>query len=97
MPTVCFISVSINNVSLQFGQTALHRASSSGHTGVVKLLVESGAQVDNKTNVSIEPFMLPLSPPTPHFLLTSYILFSTSLPLPCCRAGGAAPAATAVA
>ena len=40
--------------SSQDGQTALHYASRSGHTDVVKLLVESGAQLDNKDNVSTE-------------------------------------------
>ena len=35
--------------------TALHRISISGHTDVVKLLVDSGAQIDNKDKVSTEP------------------------------------------
>ena len=38
--------------------TALHLASSSGHTDVVKLLVDSHAQIDNKTEVSTEPCMV---------------------------------------
>ena len=37
---------------MQDGQTALHRASSSGHTDVVKLLVDSGAQINIKDKVS---------------------------------------------
>ena len=41
--------------SSQDGQTALHHASSSGHTDVVELLVDSGAQIDNEDNVSTEP------------------------------------------
>ena len=44
--------------SSQGGQTALHRASSSGHTGVVELLVDSGAQLDHKNRVSTEPSMV---------------------------------------
>ena len=49
------ITISINNVSSQDGQTALHCASSTGHNDVVKLLVDSGAQCDNKDKVSTEP------------------------------------------
>ena len=45
----------MNNVSSQFDQTALYYASISGHTDVVKLLVDSGAQIDNKDQVSTEP------------------------------------------
>ena len=48
----------MNHVSSQNGRTALHHASSSGHTDVVKLLVDSGAQIDNTDNVSTEPFMV---------------------------------------
>ena len=44
--------------SSQDGQTALHHASSNGHTDVVKLLVDSGAQLDHKDNVSTEPSMM---------------------------------------
>ena len=44
--------------SLQYGQIALHRASRSGRTDVVKLLVDSGAQIDNRSNVSTEPSMV---------------------------------------
>ena len=36
----------------QDGQAALHHASKSGHTNVVKLLVDKGAQVNTKDNVS---------------------------------------------
>ena len=49
---------SLNNVFSQNGWTALRRASSSGHTDVVKLLVDSGAQIDNKDKVSTEPCMV---------------------------------------
>ena len=49
---------SLNNVSSQDGRTALHHASSSGHTDVVKQLVDSGAQIDNKDKVSTEPCMV---------------------------------------
>ena len=50
---ICTHSIScalylINNISSQDGQTALDLATSSGHTGVVKLLVDSGAPIDNK-------------------------------------------------
>ena len=38
----------------QYGWTALHHASNSGHTDVVKLLVDSGAQIDNEDNVNTE-------------------------------------------
>ena len=48
----------MKNVSSQYGQTALQRASSYGHADVVKLLVDSGAQIDNKDIVSTEPFMV---------------------------------------
>ena len=48
----------MNNVSSQRGRTALHLASSHGHTDVVKLLVDCGAQIDNKDNVSAEPSMV---------------------------------------
>ena len=44
--------------SSQDGQTALHHASSSGRTDMVKLLVDSGAQIDNKDKVSTEPCMV---------------------------------------
>ena len=43
--------------SLQDGRTALHHASSSGNTDMVKLLVDSGAQIDKKDKVSTEPCM----------------------------------------
>ena len=36
---------SLINVSSQDGRISLHYASSSGHTGVVKVLVDSGAQL----------------------------------------------------
>ena len=42
----------------QLGQTALHYASSSGHTYVVKLLRDSGAQLGHKDRVSTEPSMV---------------------------------------
>ena len=42
----------MNIVSSQDGQTALHQASSSGNTDLVKLLVDFGAQLDNKDKVS---------------------------------------------
>ena len=69
----------MNNVSSQYGRTALQHASHSGHTDVVKLLVDSGAKIDNKDRVSTEPskvlsivIVLPLSPspppPPPHTL-----------------------------
>ena len=48
----------MKNVSSQYGQTALQRASYSGHTDVVKLLVDSGAQIDNEDQVSTEPCMV---------------------------------------
>ena len=44
--------------SSQGGWTALHLASSIGHTDVVKLLVDSGAQIDNKSEVSTEQSMV---------------------------------------
>ena len=45
-------------LSSQDGQTALRCASSSGHTDVVKLLVDSGAHINNKDKVSTEPSMV---------------------------------------
>ena len=45
-------------LSSQDGRTALHRASISGHTDVVKLLVDSGAHIDNIDKVSTEPCMV---------------------------------------
>ena len=42
----------------QDGETALEIASSSGHTDVVKLLVDYGAQIDNTNNVSTEAYMV---------------------------------------
>ena len=66
--TFCLMTVSINEpladsqcsiiFSSQDGQTALHHASRSGQTDVVKLLVDSGAHLDNKDNVSDEPSMV---------------------------------------
>ena len=50
----CTHTLSLNNVSLQDGQTLLHCASISGRTDMVKLLVDSGAQIDNKDKVSTE-------------------------------------------
>ena len=55
----------MNNVSSQDGQTALHRASKSGHTDVVKLLVDYGAQIDNKTKVLNHMIVLCLSQSPP--------------------------------
>ena len=49
------LTVSMDNVSSQYSQTALHHASSSGHTDVIKQLVDCGAQIDNKDIVSSEP------------------------------------------
>ena len=44
------------HVSSQDDQTALYHASISGYTDVVKLLIDSGAQIDNKDKVSTEPY-----------------------------------------
>ena len=44
--------------SSQYGRTALHHASISGHAGVVKVLLDSGTQIDNKDKVSTEPCMV---------------------------------------
>ena len=64
--------------SSQYDQTALHRASRSGHTDVVKLLVDSGAQLDYKDYVSTKLSLVlycdissiistpPPPPPPPH-------------------------------
>ena len=81
---------SLNNISSQDGQTALHYASSSGHTDVVKLLVDSGAQIDNKNKVSTELCMMlhcdssltiSISPPPPtHTHSPSLRLLSPSPP-----------------
>ena len=40
-------------LSVQDGNTALHLASLRGHKDTVELLVQKGAQVDSKNNVSI--------------------------------------------
>ena len=40
-------------LSVQDGDTALHWASYNGHKDTVELLVQKGAQVDSKNNVSI--------------------------------------------
>ena len=37
---------------IQLGNTALHDASSEGHTDTVELLLLKGAQVDSRNNVS---------------------------------------------
>ena len=63
----------MHNVSSQYGQTALQRASYSGHTDVVKLLVDSGAQIDNEDQVSTEPCMV--------LHCDSSVTISISLPL----------------
>ena len=44
--------------SSQYGVTPLHDASKRGHTDVVKLLVDSGAQIDNTDRVSTEASMV---------------------------------------
>ena len=41
-----------NTFSLQIGYTPLHYASRNGHTDVVELLIEHGAQVDVPAGVS---------------------------------------------
>ena len=46
VPTVYIVS--------QGGQTALHCASSNGHRDIAQLLVDGGAQLDIKDNVSTE-------------------------------------------
>ena len=47
--TKCFINTIINNFKI--GYTPLHCASQNGHTDVVKLLIESGAQIDVSSTV----------------------------------------------
>ena len=89
MPTVSLISVLNEQCISQDGQTALHLASNSHHTDVVKLLVDSGAQIDNKDKVSILNHVwwfivivlsLSTSPPSTLFLpLTSLFLFHYSV------------------
>ena len=44
----------LKNVSPQYGYTPLHRASEKGHPEVVKILVQSYANVNVKNNVSTE-------------------------------------------
>ena len=39
----------------QGGDTALHKASTRGRMEIARLLVDMGADIDLKTNVSIEP------------------------------------------
>ena len=39
-------------VCLQFSSTPLHRASEGGHTETVRLLLERGAEVDERDKVS---------------------------------------------
>ena len=39
-------------VIVQIGQTALHKAAYNGHKDVIKILVDSGAAVDAKSNVN---------------------------------------------
>ena len=53
--SLCLCLSSLNNFSSQYGQTALHCASIRGQTDVVKMLVDYGAQIDNKGDVSTEP------------------------------------------
>ena len=43
----------ISILSVQDGNTALHWASLKGHKDTVEVLVQKGAQVDSKNNVSI--------------------------------------------
>ena len=45
--------VIISLLSVQDGDTALHQASFWGYKDTVELLVQKGAQVDSKNNVSI--------------------------------------------
>ena len=39
----------------QYGDTALHNASENGHMEIAQLLVDMGADINMKNNVSIEP------------------------------------------
>ena len=50
--TIAFIL--LMSVSPQYGNTALHWASKEGHPEVVKLLVQSHANMNIKSNVSTE-------------------------------------------
>ena len=43
--------VEVNTCSFQDGWSALYVASANGHTSVVELLIESGAQLDIQTKV----------------------------------------------
>ena len=37
----------------QDGHTPLHKAAENGHTEIASLLIDNGADIDSKTNVSI--------------------------------------------
>ena len=50
-----FVIISLlNMVSLQLGATPLHRVCDKGHIAVAKLLIESGAKLETKDDVSVE-------------------------------------------
>ena len=51
-----FVIISLLNIMvlLQIGATPLHRVCDKGHTAVAKLLIESGAKLEIKDNVSVE-------------------------------------------
>ena len=50
---VAIVSITVISILYQYGWTALMKASSNGHKEVAKLLVDHGADVNIKSNVSI--------------------------------------------
>lgn len=82
----------IVHFTVQNGKTALHYAATSGHTSVVQLLSEAGADLNVKDKVpyniceldcsillpTLESYLLPLSPA--HFLFLYIFLLPLSFP-----------------